>query len=96
MNIKQMKRKSEDVAEMMKNLAHPGRLLILCSLLDSERSVSEIEELCEMSQSQTSQYLKKLEAAQLIKKVKDGKYHYYSLKDDRVKKLMDKLQQLYC
>ena len=91
-----MKKKSIDVSEIMKTMGHPGRLLILCSLLDSKKSVTEIEEICEMSQSQTSQYLKKLESAGLIHSEKDGKYHYYSLKDERIRELMAKLQKLYC
>ena len=91
-----MKVKSKEVAMMMKNLSHPGRLLILCSLLDSEKTVTEIENFCEMSQSQTSQYLRTLEAANLVKKERDGKYRYYSLKDHRTKILMNKLQELYC
>lgn len=91
-----MKKKSIVVAEMMKTMGHPGRLLILCSLLDSEKSVSDIEDICGMSQSQTSQYLKKLESEGLIKSQRTGKYNYYSLKDERIKDLMTTLQELYC
>ncbi len=96
MNLKQIKKKSIDVADIMKTMGHPGRLLILCSLLDSKKTVTEIEEICEMSQSQTSQYLKRLEAAGLIDSEKDGKFHLYSIKDQRIRELMSKLQELYC
>ena len=52
--------------DMLKALAHEGRLLILCLLQDGERSVSEIEEIMDMPQAAVSQQLARLHLDGLV------------------------------
>lgn len=88
--------KSANVAELLKTLAHPARLMILCYLADGEKTVSELEELSEISQSQVSQFLKRMQAEKLVDYRKDGKFVYYRLVDQRIMKLMKSLYGIFC
>ena len=73
-----------DVAELFKNFADSTRIRILYSLIDNERSVSEIASLLNMNQSAISHQLRILKNSKLIKNRRSGKTIYYSLDDDHV------------
>ena len=73
-----------DVAELFKNFADSTRIRILYSLIDNERSVSEIASLLNMNQSAISHQLRILKNAKLIRNRREGKSIYYSLDDDHV------------
>ncbi len=89
-------KKAPIVAENLKLLAHEGRLKILCFLCDGEKSVSKLEELTQLSQSQISQYLKKFEDKKIVKIRKDGKWSYYHICDQKIYSLIQSLHDIYC
>lgn len=95
-SLTEMNRKSEEVAVLMKQLSHPQRLLILCSLAEGEKSVGEIEEVCGASQSSVSQFLKGMRLEGLIDSRRDGKQIYYMIVDERVLELIKSLYQIFC
>jgi DNA-binding transcriptional ArsR family regulator len=96
MKAEMMENKCVDVAQMMKIIAHPQRLMILCHLSDSEKSVSELLEVIEISQSQLSQFLNRMHREKLLHMRKDGQFAYYSIDDKKVSKLIQSLQKIYC
>ena len=73
-----------DTAELFKNFADSTRIRILYSLIEKERSVTEISELLKMNQSAISHQLRILKNSKLIKNRREGKAIYYSLDDDHV------------
>ena len=73
-----------DVAELFKNFSDSTRIRILYSLIDNERSVTEISKLLNMNQSAISHQLRILKNSKLIKNRRQGKIIYYSLDDDHV------------
>lgn len=91
-----LRRKSEDVAMLLKQLSHPQRLLILCSMAAGEKSVSEIEEACGASQSAVSQFLKGMRLEGLIASRREGKQIYYKIVDKRVLELIKSLYLIFC
>lgn len=94
--LSNLKRKSADVALLLKQLSHPQRLLILCSLAEGEKSVGEIEEACGASQSAVSQFLKGMRLEGLIDSRREGKLVYYKIEDKRVLELMKSLYEIFC
>jgi len=84
------------VALILKSLSHPQRLLILGHLLQSSRTVGELVDLCEISQSQMSQFLTRMKAEGLLDSEKLGKYQIYSISDKRLIHLMEVIQREYC
>ena len=94
--LSDLRRRSEDVAVLLKQLSHPKRLLILCSMADGEKSVGEIEEACGASQSAVSQFLKGMRLEGLIESRRDGKQVYYKIVDKKVLDLMMSLYRIFC
>ena len=95
-SVIKMERSCEDVSKILKSLAHPGRLMILGHLSAGEKTVSQLIELCEISQSQMSHFLMRLSYEKLVKCEKDGKFRVYSIADKRLKKLLETIQKEYC
>ncbi len=96
LEISQMRAKVKEVAQVLKVMAHPERLLLLCQISQGKLSVTELEQRIGMGQSQISQTLQKLEQLQLVSYERDGKLKYYQLKDERLKRHIEKLYEIYC
>lgn len=91
-----LRKQSEEVASLLKQLSHPQRLLILCHLAGGEKSVGEIEEACGASQSAVSQFLKAMRLEGLIDSRRDGKKVFYQIVDERVHDLIKSLYRIFC
>ena len=72
------------------------RLLILCSILDAKLTVSELNELIDVSQSSLSQHLAKLRADKLVSSEKEGLCVYYSIAKPVVMEILKVLQAEFC
>lgn len=91
-----LRRKSKGVAALLKQLSHPQRLLILCSMAGGEKSVGEIEKACGASQSAVSQFLKGMRLEGLVESRREGKQVYYKIQDERVFDLINSLYKIFC
>jgi len=91
-----IKNKSIEVATIMKHLGHPKKLIILCSLFDNSKSVGELTEICEIGQSQMSQFLKRMELEGLLASTRDGNHIYYQIIDERIKSVLNNLKTTFC
>jgi len=80
----------------LKAIGHEGRLMILCHLASGEKSVAELEELLSARQAAVSQQLGRLRLEGLVKPRRDGKAIYYSLTDDRCKRIISVVYDLFC
>jgi ArsR family transcriptional regulator, virulence genes transcriptional regulator len=74
-----------DAAEMLKAIAHPSRINII-DLLDKkgELSVTQIQEMIDLEQAQTSHHLRILKDKNILNCRRDGKNMYYSLKFEKL------------
>lgn len=88
--------KCEEVAGLLKYLSHPQRLILLCKIAESAKTVGELQEICGMSQSLTSQFLAKMKAEGLIASEKEGKFVTYRIADERVSKIIQSLNKIFC
>ena len=91
-----LERKCEDVSLLLKALAHPRRLLIMGHLVGGEKTVTELQKLCGVSQSQLSQFLTRMRLEKLVACERRGRFQYYSAADGRVAELMQSIQKIYC
>lgn len=89
-------KKCDDVAEVLSSISHPVRLKVLCSLIQGERSVGELTEICEISQPAMSQFLNRMKEDDLIASHRDGQRVYYSLTDKRLMRLLAAIKEAYC
>lgn len=85
-----------DVSRILKVLAHPQRLLILGSLIEGPKTVTDIQDQCELSQSQLSQFLNRMKLEGLLDSRRDGSFVFYSIKDQKIMDLMRSIYKIYC
>ncbi len=83
-------------ANFLKAISHEGRLMILCHLVDGEKSVTELEELLSARQAAVSQQLSRLRLEGLVVPRRDGKTIYYSLADDRPRRILERVYEVFC
>ena len=81
---------------MLKLLANKHRLMVLCSLVESEKSVAELEIQSGLSQSALSQHLAKLRHAGVISMRKEARSVYYKLRSVEVNAILTTLYLIYC
>ena len=84
---------SDFAARYLKSLGHPGRLALLCNLLDGEKSVSELETLLDVRQASVSQMLARLRSDGLVKCRRSGKTVHYALADSTVARIVEILME---
>ena len=92
----EMARSAEAAATYLKTLAHEGRLMILCHLVNGEKSVTELETLLSARQAAVSQQLGRLRLEGLVRPRREGKTIYYSLTDDKSRKIIGLVYELFC
>ena len=94
--LQQMQVHAADAATLMRAFGNESRLMILCLLADSERSVGELNEMIPLSQSALSQQLARLRQQGIVKTRRESQTIYYSLADGPVDKVIGLLHSIYC
>ena len=92
----QMAENAQEAANFLKAISHEGRLMILCHLVTGEKSVTELERLLSARQAAVSQQLSRLRIEGLVVPRREGKTIYYSLADDRPKRVLEVVYDLFC
>jgi DNA-binding transcriptional ArsR family regulator len=87
---------AQQAGALLKALAHEARLVILCLLLEKERSVTEIEEILGLRQPAISQQLARLRADGVVDTRRDGKNVYYSLARSEAREVIGALHRAFC
>ncbi|HZO05429.1 MAG TPA: metalloregulator ArsR/SmtB family transcription factor [Solirubrobacterales bacterium] len=82
------RREAELLAESIAAFSTGSRLRLLWSLLEGERSVAELAAENELTQAATSQQLRILRDAHLVRVRRDGRSAYYALHDHHVPELL--------
>ena len=83
-------------SSFLKALAHESRLMILCILAESEKSVSELEDLLSLRQPTVSQQLARLRADGLVSTRRDGKIIYYKLASEEARTIIGAIYDVFC
>jgi DNA-binding transcriptional ArsR family regulator len=94
--IKMMASRCDEVSQVLKSLSHPIRLKVLCALIDREKTVGELVEFGGISQSAMSQFLIRLKNEGVLSSRKEGTSVYYTLSDERLKKLIHSIKEIFC
>lgn len=94
--IQQIKENAPKAAKLLKALANPERLLILCQLIEGEQCAGALWEKSSLSQSAFSQHLAVLRKDGLVKTRKEAQTVYYSLGCEKGLRVLKTLQEIYC
>lgn len=95
-NQRNMKKGAAKASKLLKTLANPDRLLILCQLVGVERSAGELWSNSKLSQSAFSQHLAVLRRNKIVTTRKVAHHIYYSLSDDDAARVLELMYELYC
>lgn len=96
MDATKLNDKAEDATVLLSAMANEKRLMILCHLRNTEKSVNEIAELVDLRQSPLSQHLAKLRALGLVSTRRVGQSILYSLSSGEVEAMITTLHGIYC
>ena len=91
-----LEERTEEAAQLLTSMANPKRLLVLCHLVEGERSVGELADLASLNQSALSQHLTKMRLQGLVKTRRDGQTIFYSLASDAVREVLKTLYAIFC
>lgn len=96
MDLEQMAQSATRASSLMKTLGHKDRLMILCHLAGGEKSVGQIADLLEISQSPLSQHLSRMRKEGLVETRREAQTIYYSLKSGEASRIVEVLYELFC
>lgn len=96
MNVSDMIPAADSASDLMRSLSHPQRLLVLCALGSTEKSVGELRELLEIDQVPMSQQLMRLRADKLVESRREGTTVYYHIARPEVLTVIEALQEAFC
>lgn len=88
--------KATTASAFLKAISHEGRLMILCHLVSGEKSVTELEDLLSARQAAVSQQLSRLRLEGLVIPRREGKAIFYRLADDKPRKMLECVYELFC
>jgi len=92
----QMHASAAEAEELLKAMANRNRLMILCQLIEGERSVGELAELLDLRDSTVSQHLALLRKDGLVAPRRDGQTIWYSITSVPARRLVETLYQIFC
>jgi DNA-binding transcriptional ArsR family regulator len=95
-NLDLLKSSAVDATRYLKALANQNRLLILCNLIEGEKSVGELERAIGLRQPTLSQQLARLRSGNLVRTRRDAKSIYYSIADDDIRTVLQVLYGKFC
>jgi DNA-binding transcriptional ArsR family regulator len=87
---------AEAATQLLRALANPNRLMILCVLSNGEMSVGALNDRVDLSQSALSQHLSVLRRDELVETRRDRQNVYYRLADGPALNIINTLHDLYC
>jgi len=94
--LESMHEAAEDACRLMKALANPDRLLLLCRLSQGEMSVGQLEAALGILQPTLSQQLGVLRDDELVRTRREGRHVYYSVRSAPALAVLRVLYDQFC
>ena len=91
-----MARSAAEAARFLRALGNDHRLMVLCTLVEGEHSVSALQARIPLSQSALSQHLGVLRREGLVDTRREAQTIHYRLADKRARRLIPLVYELFC
>lgn len=91
-----MRGAADQASELLKALSNQHRLLILCRLIDGEKSVGQLAEFLGIRDSTVSQHLALLRRDGIIAGRRDGQTIWYRIESDVARQVVEVLYGSFC
>jgi DNA-binding transcriptional ArsR family regulator len=96
MDVKRFTAAAPEISELIKSLASPVRLRILCALTRQEVSVGALAEALGLSMPTISQHLALLRKDRFVSGRRANQTIFYALTDTRIGKIIPGLAEEFC
>lgn len=87
---------ADEASALLKALANRHRLIIICQLIEQERSVGELAAILKIRDSTVSQHLALLRKDGLVTARRDGQTIWYAIDSPQARELVHTLYRVYC
>lgn len=94
--MKEIKENAKHASDFLKGLANESRLMILCELMQGEKSVNALIEATDIAQTSMSQHLNKLKDEKIVDFRRDHRTLYYTIINPHVHDIMAVLYEAFC
>ncbi len=91
-----MRDAADSACALMKVLANPDRMLLLCQLCEGEHNVGQLQEQLGIVQPTLSQQLAVLREEELVQTRREGKNIYYRIASPEAQAVLGVLYAQYC
>ena len=91
-----MREAADDASDLLKALSNQHRLLILCQLIEGDKSVGQLAEFLGIRDSTVSQHLALLRRERIIAGRRDGQTIWYRIESGPARAVMEVLYGAYC
>jgi ArsR family transcriptional regulator len=95
-DVEALQETAAEACNLLKILANPVRLLLLCQLSQAEYCVSDMEAQTGIKQPTLSQQLTVLRDEQMVSTRREGKQIFYRIASPEALAIMNVLYELYC
>jgi len=96
MKIKDLDATADVASDLLKALASPVRLKILCQLIEGERSVGQIAAALECRDTLVSQHLALLRRDRIVQPRRAGQTIFYAISSEPARRILDTLYGVFC
>lgn len=95
-NADDMDQAADAASALLKALSNRHRLIIVCQLVEQERSVGELGDVLGVRDSTVSQHLALLRREGLVTARREGQTVWYRIGSEPARALVNTLYQVYC
>ena len=96
LDLSVMQEKAGRASQLLAAMSNQKRLMILCQLVEGERSVGELSEMLGIRQTTVSQHLALLRKDGFVTSRRDAQSQLYSLAGTEARAVLETLYGLYC
>lgn len=91
-----MRSAADEASALLKAMSNRHRMLILCQLIDGEKSVGQLAEFLGIRDATASQHLALLRRDRIISARRDGQTIWYRISSQPALEVMRVLYDVYC
>ena len=96
MDLSVLEENSTKASQLLRVMSNEKRLMILCNLLDGERSVRQLQEATGLGQSTVSQQLAILRGERIVRHRRVAQSVYYEIDSPEAAAVLETLHAIYC
>ena len=94
--LDQMQEAADHASDLRKALSNRHRLLLVCQLVEGERSVGDLAEALELRDSTVSQHLALLRKDGIVATRRAGQTIWYSIASEPAREVVETLYRAFC